>query len=366
MMKSDSAESALYSKPPMKGRGATIAPVGRFEKLNIEYEPDAYVSEDPDMPIPKVTTEVYYDTSRSIISTNDSPDAPNTTLNIYRGCEHGCIYCFARPTHEYLGMSSGLDFETKIFVKTDAPQLVREKFSSKNWEPRPMMMSAVTDCYQPLERKLQLTRKVLEVFAEFRNPVFIVTKNYLVTRDIDILKELAKYDCISVTLSITTLDKDLARVLEPRTSQPRLRLQAVKELSEAGIPVNVNMAPIIPGLTDHEIPALLEAAAKAEARSAAYNIVRLPYSVKDLFVNWLEEHEPLKKQKILNRIRSMRGGRLYDSSFDTRMKGEGFYAQEIGNLFKASKARYGLNKKYDGLTAKYFRNPADKQLSLFD
>ena len=358
-------EEIPFKKPAIKGRGTADIRAGRFERLEIKYDPESYIDNDPDMPLPKIKTEVFKDTSRTIISTNDSPDAPETTLNVYRGCEHGCIYCFARPTHEYLGFSSGLDFETKIFVKTDAPELLRAKFSSKSWVPRSMMMSAVTDCYQPLERKLELTRRTLAVFAEFRNPVSIVTKNYLVTRDIDILKELAKYNCIRVTLSVTSLNKDLARVLEPRTSQPKLRLEAIKKLSEAGIPVNVNMAPIIPGLTDHEIPKLLEAAAKAGARTAGYNIVRLPYSVKDMFADWLEEHEPLKKDKVLNRIRSMRKGKLYDAKFSTRMRGEGLFAEQIGQLFQHSAKRFGLDGKFPRLSTEHFRNVSEKQLSLF-
>jgi len=347
-------------KTPTRGRGALENPVNRFEKIDLEYEADAELAD-------RLPTEVFKDTSRSVISYNDSPDVGmEATLNAYRGCEHGCIYCFARPFHEYLGLSSGLDFETKIFAKVDAPELLRKTLSSKKWEPKVVTMSGITDPYQPLERKLQITRRCLEIFNEFNNPVSIITKNYLVTRDIDIYSEMAKKNLIRINFSITTLNKNTARVMEPRACAPHQRLKAVKQLTDAGIPVNVMMAPIVPGLTDHEIPKLLEAVANAGAGTAAYVMLRLPYAVKDMFETWLGEHFPLRKDKVLNRLRSMRDGKLYSSEWGTRMTGKGFYTEQIEALFYASRKRYGLDKKYPSLTTENFRNAADKQMKLFD
>ena len=349
-----------HPKIKMRGRGALDNPQARFEKVDIVYEPEDEASQLPD----HLQTQVFKDTSRTVISYNDSPDVGmEATLNVYRGCEHGCIYCFARPYHEYLGFSSGLDFETKIFAKLDAPELLRKALSHKNWEPKVVTMSAITDAYQPLERKLEITRNCLKVFAEFKNPVSIITKNYLVTRDIDILSELAKDNLVSINFSITSLDRKIARTMEPRASTPPLRLKGVKELSAAGIPVNVMMAPIIPGLTDHEIPKLLEAVAEAGAHSAAYVMLRLPYAVKHLFEGWLEEHFPLRKDKVLNRLRSMRNGKLYDAKWGTRMRGEGFYADQTAALFKASRKRFGLNNSIE-LTTEHFRNAGQKQMAL--
>jgi len=342
----------------VRGRGTGELAKGRFEQLEVEYEQDGEEHQ--------IKTQLFKDTSRSIIATNDSPDVGfNATLNPYRGCEHGCIYCYARPTHEYLGLSAGLDFETKLFAKTDAPALLREKLQLKSWVPQSIGLSGVTDCYQPTERKLKLTRQCLQVLAEFRNPVVIITKNNLVTRDLDVLSELAKYNAVHVVLSITTLDKELARKMEPRASTPSLRLKAVEQLHAAGIPVSVNMAPIIPGLTDHEIPSLLKAAADAGARNAHYNIVRLPYGVKDLFQTWLEEHYPARKQKVLNRIREMRGGKLNVSEFGKRMGGDGEYAESIAQMFSQSRKRYGLDKPWTPLSTAHFRRAPDAQLSLF-
>jgi DNA repair photolyase len=330
---------------------------GRFEKLETVYaEEEAR----------QVETEVFKDTSRSVISYNDSPDVGfSASLNPYRGCEHGCIYCYARPTHEYLGLSAGLDFETKLFAKPDAPELLRAELQKKSWQPQTLVMSGVTDCYQPIERKLELTRGCLKVLAEFRNPGVIITKNYLVTRDIDILKTMAEFQGAHVMMSITTLDKELARHMEPRASQPDLRFKAVEELTKAGIPVSVNMAPIIPGLTDHEIPPLLKRAAEAGARSAHYTMVRLPHSVKDLFADWLERHYPLKKQKVLNRIKDVRGGKLYSAKFGSRMSGEGVYAEHIEQLFMRYRKQYGLDKKSSGLSTAQFRRMPEAQLTLF-
>ncbi|MFO1241754.1 MAG: PA0069 family radical SAM protein [Rickettsiales bacterium] len=349
-------DSELAARVSVRGRGTGAIPKGRYERV------EAVFAEDEAQQVP---TEIYKDSSRSIISTNDSPDLGfSASFNPYRGCEHGCIYCYARPFHEYLGFSAGLDFETKIFAKMEAPALLRKAFMAKSWQPQVLMISGVTDCYQPIERELKLTRQCLEVMLEFRNPGGVITKNFLVTRDIDILQELAAYNCIHVTLSITTLDKELSRRMEPRASQPERRLEAIRLLRDAGIPVSVNMAPIIPGLTDHEIPELLKRAAEAGAQSAHYTVVRLPHGVKDLFSEWLDEHYPLRKDKVMNRIRDVRGGKLYNSKFGERMKGEGMYAETIRQMFAKARAKYGLNKPYASLETVHFSRP-QVQLSLF-
>jgi DNA repair photolyase len=342
----------------VRGRGTGVLAKGRFERLETFYAQGE---------ARQVETEIYKDTSRSILSTNDSPDLPfRYSLNPYRGCEHGCIYCFARPFHEYLGLSAGLDFETKIFAKPDAARLLREKLSAPSWKPETIVISGVTDCYQPVERELQITRSCMQVLTEFRNPCAIITKNHLVTRDIDLLAPLAQVNAACVTVSLTTLDRELARRMEPRASTPARRLQAIEELSKAGIPVNVNMAPIIPGLTDHEIPQLLRSAAGAGARSAHYTVVRLPHGVKDLFAHWLDEHYPLRKDKVLNHIRDTRGGKLYDAQFGARMTGTGVYADQIAQLFDRVRETLKLNRPFPPLSAAAFRPPRAAQLSLFD
>jgi DNA repair photolyase len=285
-------------------------------------------------------------------------------VNPYRGCEHGCIYCYARPTHEYLGFSAGLDFESKIMVKKDAPELLRAELESPRWKPQVLVMSGVTDPYQPIERKLRITRGCLEVLAKFRNPVAIITKNRLVTRDLDLLSELANHDAAAVNISVTSLDLNLQHVLEPRTSTPAARLDAIAQLRDAKIPVGVMVAPIIPGLTDHEVPKILDACAKAGAHFAGYTIVRLPWAVAPLFEHWLEEHFPDRKDKILGRIRDLRGnGRLNNSKWHARMTGEGIFAEQIARLFEIScrHARIGLRPK---LSTASFRRSRE-QLSLF-
>ena len=301
-----------------------------------------------------------------MISRNQSPDVPfETSLNPYRGCEHGCIYCYARPGHEYLGLSAGLDFETQIFVKEDAPALLRRALENPRWTPQVIALSGVTDPYQPVERRLLLTRRCLEVLAAFRNPVGLITKSGLVARDIDVLQELARYQAVSVTLSVTTLDPELARRWEPRAAQPRARLAAIRSLARAGIPVGVNVAPIAPGLNDHEAPAILKAAAEAGAGWAAYLLLRLPFGVKDLFARWLEDHYPERRNKVLGHIREVRGGRLNDNRFGTRMRGEGLYAEQIGDLFRLARQRAGLAERGPALSAEHFRRPGADQLSLF-
>ncbi|HVS04484.1 MAG TPA: PA0069 family radical SAM protein, partial [Thermoanaerobaculia bacterium] len=265
--------------------------------------------------------------------------------------------CYARPTHEYFGLSAGLDFETRIFVKEEAPALLRRELSSRRWRPRVLAMSGVTDPYQPVERKLRLTRGCLEVLAELRNPVGIVTKNHLVTRDVDLLRELAAHRAAAVNLSITTLDGELAARMEPRASHPRDRLRALEELAAAGIPCGVMVAPVVPALTDHELPRILQAAADAGASFAGYVVLRLPFAVKELFEEWLERHFPDRKQKVLARVRSLRGGKLYDPTFRQRMKGEGAFAQQIRALFDTSCRRYGLDGPRPELSTAAFRRP---------
>ena len=342
---------------PTRGRGAITNPSGRFERIEANYEPD------PDA-APQLKTQFFEDRSKNIISYNDSPDVCFTaSLNPYRGCEHGCIYCFARPTHEYLGLSSGLDFETKIFVKLAAPQLLRAELMTKKWEPQVVVMSGVTDCYQPFEKQFGITRQCLEIFHEFKNPIAIITKNHLVTRDMDLFARMAEWGGAQVNISITTLDRDLARALEPRASTPARRLEAVRLLSDAGVPVNVMVAPIIPGLTDDEIPAILEAVAQAGAQSAAHTLLRLPYNLKDHFEQWLEEHAPLRKQKVLNRMREMRGGALYNAQWGKRMRGEGVYYESLVQLFDLHRKKLGLTRRTELSTA-HFTRPGD-QMALF-
>jgi DNA repair photolyase len=274
--------------------------------------------------------------------------------------------CFARPTHEWLGLSAGLDFETKIFVKEDAPELLREAIASKRWNGEPIALSGVTDPYQPIERKLRITRGCLEVLAEARNPVAMITKNHLITRDTDLLAELASIGGAMVNLSITTLDHELQRVMEPRASTPARRLDAVRELTAAGIPVGVLVAPVIPGLTDHELPAILQAAADAGARSAGFVPLRLPYGLSDLFEQWLETHFPTRKEKVLHRIREIRGGKLNDPNFGSRMRGEGEYADQIRALFHVAARKAGLNQERAQLSSAHFRRPSKGgQLGLF-
>ncbi|KPK83305.1 MAG: radical SAM protein [Gemmatimonas sp. SM23_52] len=347
---------------PIRGRGASHNPANRFERIEIVR--DGWT--DPGDPAPR--TEFLRDTSRSIIARNESPDFGfETSINPYRGCEHGCIYCYARPYHEYLGFSAGLDFETRILVKPEAPELLRAKLASPRWEPQTLIVCGVTDPYQPIERRVRLTRRCLEVLAEFRNPVSVTTKNHLVTRDLDVLGELARYRAASVTLSITTLDDRLQRVMEPRTSSPARRLDAVARLAEAGIPVSVNVAPVIPGLTDHELPRILEAAAAAGACSAAYLMLRLPHGVASLFEAWLAQHFPDRKEKVLNRIQAIRGGNLNDPRFGTRLCGEGIFAEGIADLFEVACRKFGLDETRAALSAAAFRRPAGRtQLRLFD
>ena len=351
----------LPTSQNISGRGAAENPANRFERMAYEPDPETL---DPNESRPK--TQVYKDSSRTILAFNESPDIGfDASINPYRGCEHGCIYCYARPTHEYLGFSAGLDFETKILVKSEAPALLREALSSSKWIPKTIAISGVTDPYQPLERQFQLTRGCLEVLAEFRNPVFVITKNHLVTRDRDILAELAEHQATAVFLSITTLDEDLTGTLEPRTSRPQRRLAAITALSQAGIPVGVMVAPVIPGLNDHEIPDILLAAQKAGALYAGYILLRLPHGVAELFEEWLSRNYPDRMKRVLNRIRSMRGGELSDSRFKSRMRGEGVFAEQVAKLFAVSCTKANISRHSPRLSTASFRRAEGAQLSLF-
>jgi DNA repair photolyase len=347
------------------GRGTAENPRNRFQEWEIAREP---ADDDSAEDAPGLKTGVFKDTSRSIISYNDSPDVGfSASVNPYRGCEHGCVYCYARPTHEYLGLSSGLDFESMIFAKPDAAALLRDELAKKFWRPQVLAMSGVTDPYQPVERHLKLTRGCLEVLAEARNPVCIITKSQRVTRDIDVLRELARHDAVAVFLSVTTLSEDLYRILEPRTASPQARLEAIRELRAAGIPTGFMMAPIIPGLTDHEIPAVVAACARAGAVTGANVVLRLPHAVKDLFTAWLTRHFPDRKDKVLHRIQGLRGGRLNDPRFGSRMHGEGPFAQAIAQMFALAMRRAGLRCTLSVFSTAAFRRPVPSQgqLSLF-
>jgi len=341
-------------------RGALSQPTNRFVATARERNPEF---DDAEEPLPH--TQFLPDRSLTAIAWNDSPDIGfRASLNPYRGCEHGCIYCYARPTHEYLGFSSGLDFETRIMVKERAPELLRAELASANWEPQTIALSGVTDCYQPVERKLELTRRCLAVLAEFRNPVGIVTKNRLVIRDLDLLQELARYHAAVVFISLTTLTPELRRVMEPRTSPPAARLATIRDLAKAGIPVGVMTAPMIPGLNDHELPQLLAAAADAGARFAGYVTLRLPHQNKALFEQWLGEHFPARKDKVIAGIRAVRAGELNDPKFGARMRGSGRRADQIEQLFEVGCRKAGLNREELRLSTAAFRRPGGVQMEL--
>jgi DNA repair photolyase len=348
-----------------KGRGAAFNPPNRFEKHHLEpFELDYQPDDDGDER--KVPTMFYKDTSKTILATNDSPDVPFTySLNPYRGCEHGCIYCYARPSHEYLGFSAGIDFESKIVVKYDAPELLGQTLRRKNWKPQAITISGNTDPYQPVERKLQLTRRCLEVLLKFCNPVSIITKNHLVTRDIDILRELAKLNLILVHISVSCLDETIVRRMEPRTSTPAKRFEAMEMLAANGIPVAVNASPIIPGLSDKDLPTILKSAASHGAKFAGYSLVRLPGAVEQIFSEWVHQELPNRSEKILNRIGETHAGRLNDSRWTKRMTGEGEFAGTTHQLFETSCKKYGLNKKEFELPTAHFRREPDGQMEMF-
>lgn len=345
-----------------RGRGAAENPANRFDRLNVEIDP----GELDDDERRRIKTEYFRDTTRKILSENDSPDIPfRYGLNPYRGCEHGCIYCYARPSHEYLGFSAGLDFESKIVVKYNAPRLLSEVFQKPNWKPAMVALSGNTDCYQPIERKLEITRGCLEVFLKHRNPVGIITKNALVARDIDILQEMARFNIVRVVVSVTSLNNDIIGKMEPRTSRPVARLRAIEQLSEAGIPVGVNVAPVIPGLTDEEIPEILKAVSEAGAQTAGYTVVRFPGVVEQLFPAWLKRTFPDRADKVLNRIRALRGGKLVENRFHKRMQTEGEWGDVIKQVFRASRRKYGLDQRRPPVTTEHFRHLSGGQMDLF-
>ncbi len=344
------------------GRGAATNPANRFDALHVETDEDAWIDEDPR----PLKTRFLRDDSQSILALNDASDLSfDYGLNPYRGCEHGCAYCYARTYHEYLGFSAGLDFESKIIVKENAPQLLEAALAKPSYKVGKIAMSGATDCYQPGERTLQITRRCLEVLARFRNPVTIITKNALVARDIDHLSELAKYRAVAVYLSVTTLDPKLARVLEPRASSPRARLETIRTLTDAGILAGVSAAPMIPGLNDSELPAILEAVAAHGGKFAMYSVVRLPGTVKEVFSNWLDRHQPLAKEKVLGRIRSFHDGGLNDTRPSVRNRGSGEGSKQLHALFKACCRKHGLDSHFPELSTESFRRVMPGQGELF-
>jgi DNA repair photolyase len=358
-------EPPAIDRARRRGRGAHTNASGR-------YEPRATVSFDDGWQsieeLPPFTTEVAVDTARKVITRNASPDISfDRSINPYRGCEHGCIYCFARPTHAYLGLSPGLDFESKLFMKPDAPELLERELSARNYTPRTIAIGTNTDPYQPVERRYQVMRRILEVLERAGHPVGIVTKSNLVVRDLDILSRMASRNLVRVGISVTTMDAQLARVMEPRAPTPSRRLEALRQLAEAGVPTTVMVAPVIPAINDAEIERILDAAAACGVRGAGYVLLRLPLEVRDLFREWLQANFPDRERHVFALIRQTRGGKDYDSSFGKRMTGGGPYAWMIGKRFDTTCARLGLNVHKTELTTAHFQPPraSAEQLDLF-
>lgn len=349
-----------------KGRGTLSNPAGRFEKDTREEVDDGWSrDEEPD----SIAQTVEPDRARSVISTNDSPDVGfEYSINPYRGCEHGCVYCFSRPSHAYMGLSPGLDFETKLFYKENAAQLLEKELARPKYVPKPIALGINTDGYQPLEKRLKVTRSILEVLARARHPVSIITKSALVTRDLDLLADMARDRLVSVAVSVTSLGSEIKRTLEPRTASPQARLRTMKLLADAGVPVGVMVAPVIPAITDHEMEAILEAAAEAGATTAGYVLLRLPYELKDLFREWLAEHYPDRAKHVMSLINQARGGRDNDPGFGSRMRGTGPYAELLRSRFHLATRKLGLNdaRSRPGLETALFKAPraATPQLSL--
>lgn len=355
---------------PVRGRGAGRNPGSRFDDIRLTVLGEARDDELAEHPDGRQTpTTVLNDDARTVLNRVDSPDIHmQWTLNPYRGCEHGCIYCYARPGHEYFGLSSGIDFETRIFAKRTAPALLRAALARRSWAGEPIVCSGVTDPYQPIERDLRITRGCLEVLAECRQPVAFITKNRLILRDLDLLSALHEHNAAQVAVSITTLDNTLAAKLEPRASGPAARLETIRRLTDAGIPVKVMAAPIIPGLTDRELPRILESAAEAGATTAGYVLLRLPHQVKALFLDWLQRHHPDRARHVESLIRQTRGGALYDATFHTRKRGEGPIADQIHQTFRLFARRHDLDKPGPGLNTRAFRPPTKDvkgQMGLF-
>jgi DNA repair photolyase len=349
-----------------KGRGAALNPEGRFEKTAREAFDDGWevpLENEPARPRTIVTAERV----KSIISRNESPDIPFTcSINPYRGCEHGCIYCYARPSHAYLNLSPGIDFETRLFAKVNAAERLREELAKPGYVCSTISIGANTDPYQPAEREWKITRSILEVMAACNHPIGIITKNALVERDVDILARMAENGLVTVFLSVTTLDHDLARKMEPRASAPTRRIEAIRRLTQSGVPVGVMVAPIVPFLTDSETEHILEAAREAGALSAGYILMRLPFEVKDLFKDWLMHHYPLKAEHVMSRVKQMRGGRENDPAFGTRMRGSGEFADLLRLRFEKACKRLRLNEHRRVLDTTQFRRPRlDGQMTLF-
>ena len=352
------------AEPQHNGRGALSNATSRYDVEKRIRTNDGWDIEDE---LPPLRTTLTKDATRTIIARNSSPDIPfDRSINPYRGCEHGCIYCFARPTHAYLGLSPGLDFETRILFKPDAAKLLVGELVSPKYRPDVVAMGTNTDPYQPVERDLKITRQILRVLSDFNNPVGIVTKNHLITRDIDILGDMAKRNLAEVFLSVTTLDRDLARTMGPRASAPHRRLDAIRELAAAGIPVGVMTAPMIPGLNDHEMESILDASAAAGATRAGYTALRLPLEIKELFEEWLRANRPDRADRVLSLIRQIRGGELYKAEFGTRMKGEGPIAQLLSKRFAAAVKRLDLNRVRYRLDTMRFAVPAAARTALVD
>ena len=348
-----------------KGRGATLQIEGRFESVVREIVDDGWGTTDEELP--PFRTTVTTEHAKSIISHNDSPDLPfSQSINAYRGCEHGCIYCYARPLHAYVNLSPGLDFESKLFAKPDAAKLLRAELAKPSYQCSPIALGSNTDPYQPIEREWKITRQILEVLAEHKHPVSIVTKSALVERDLDVLTQLASDHLVRVFISVTTLDGELARHMEPRAASPRRRLQAVKALNAAGVPCGVMVAPVIPFLTDAELEHVLQAAYEHGARSAGYVLLRLPYEVKDLFKDWLAVHYPLKAEHVMSRMREMRGGRENDPEFGSRFRGQGLFADLLKQRFRKACERLGMNLENRSLNTGIFKPPSrNGQMDLF-
>ena len=364
----DATQPETLSRPAIKGRGAVSNHAGRYEPGDRVLEDDGW-NIGAELMDERPQTSVTLDSSRKVIARNESPDLGfDRSINPYRGCEHGCIYCFARPTHAWLGLSPGLDFETRLFAKPDAAERLREELAARNYEVAPIALGTNTDPYQPTERKLGITRQILQVLRECKHPVTIVTKSALVVRDIDILADMARDGLANVTLSVTTLDPELARTMEPRAPAPVRRIETIAALSAAGIPTGVMAAPIIPAINDMELERILDAATNAGATSAAYVLLRLPLEIKDLFEEWLMAHYPQRALRVMALVRDTRGGKTYDSRWGTRMKGEGPYAEMIARRFALATKRLGLNRQRSKLRTDLFRPPVlrkDPQLSLF-
>lgn len=351
---------------PRKGRGASINPDPRYLDVTREPFDDGWGADDE--PAPPLRTQVTEERARTIIARNDSPDIPfRASINPYRGCEHGCIYCYARPTHAYLDLSPGLDFESRLFAKVNAAELLRTELSRPGYRPELIALGANTDPYQPIERDLEITRRVIEVLAGCHHPIAIVTKSAMVERDLDLLAPMAEKKLVRVFVSITTLDHQLARRMEPRATAPRRRVETLRRLSAAGVPVGVMFAPVIPALNDADMERVLEAAAEAGARRAGYVMIRLPLEIKDLFRDWLAQHYPLKARHVMSIIQDLQGGKDYRAEFGTRQTGTGHYAELIARRFQLSCERLGLNTGDQALSTQHFRPPTAhrNQLSLF-